>query len=58
MAQIFENKEMKEGQIKDEKQLTELIEVIDFSSKQFHEYEKDREEQIKALEDFLIKMTK
>ena len=33
MAQIFENKEMKEGQIKDEKQLTELIEVIDFSSK-------------------------
>ena len=37
------------------------MEVIDFISNKFYEYEKDREkkeEKIKTLEDYLIKMTK
>ena len=39
-TQIFENtKEMKDRQIKDEKQLAELTDVIDFTSNNFDEYE-------------------
>ena len=39
ITQIFENtKEMKEGQIKSEKQLPELTKVIDFISNKFDEY--------------------
>ena len=43
ITQIFENtKEMKEAQIKGEKQLAELAEAIDFFSNKFDEYEKDK----------------
>ena len=62
ITQIFEStNEIKEGQIKGEKQLAELTEAIDFSSNKFDEYEKDRkekEERIKTLEDCLINMSK
>ena len=55
ITQIFENtKELKEGQIKGEKQLAELTGAVDFISNKFDEYEKDRkekEERIKTLED-------
>ena len=45
LTQIFENtKEMKEGQIKREKQLAELTEAINFVLNMFDEYEKDRKE--------------
>ena len=45
ITQIFENtKEMKEGQIKREKQLAELTEAIDFISNKLDQYEKDRKE--------------
>ena len=43
ITQIFENaNEMKEGQIKGEKQLAELTEAIDFISSKFDEYQKLR----------------
>ena len=62
ITEIFENtKQMKEGQIKGEKQQAELMEAIDFISNKFDEHEKDRkekEERIKTLEDCLIKMSK
>ena len=61
ITQIFENtKEIKEGQIKDDKQLAELTEAVDFISNKFDEYEKDRKEKegrIKTLEDCLINMS-
>ena len=45
ITQIFENtKEMKEGQIKREKQLAELTEAVDFISNKLDQYEKDRKE--------------
>ena len=53
ITQIFENtKEMKEGQIKDEKQLAELTEAIDFISNNFDEYEKDRKEKEERIKTF------
>ena len=51
--EIFENINiLKENQIKDEKQLTELAETVNFLSEKFHEFEADRklkEEIIKSL---------
>ena len=51
--EIFENINiLKENQIKDEKQLTELAETVNFLSEKFHEFEADRklkEEIIKNL---------
>ena len=62
LTQISENtNEMKEGQIKGEKQLAELTEAIDFISNNFDEYQKDRkekEERIKVLEDCLTNMSR
>ena len=62
ITQIFENtKELKEGLIKGEKHLAELVEVIDFILNKFEEYEKDRkekEERIKTLEECLTNMSK
>ena len=62
ITQIFENtKELKEGLIKGEKHLAELIEAIDFILSKFEEYEKDRkekEERIKTLEECLTNMSK
>ena len=44
ITQIFQNtKEMKEGQIKDEKQLAELMEAVNFISNKFDEYKKKQE---------------
>ena len=52
---------MKEGQIKGEKQLAELMEAINFMSNKFDEYKKDRQEKedrIKTLDDYLMNMSK
>ena len=52
---------MKKRQIKSEKQLAELTEVIDFISSKFDEYDKNRKEKeeiIKTLEDSFINMSK
>ena len=50
ITQIFENtKEMKEGQIKREKQLAELTEAIDFISNKLDQYEKDRKEKYEKI---------
>ena len=54
-------KELKEGLIKGEKHLAELVEAIDFILSKFEEYEKDRkekEERIKTLEECLTNMSK
>ena len=62
ITQIFENtKELQEGQIKGEKYRAELTDPIDFISKKFKEYEKERkekEERIKTLEECLTNMSK
>ena len=52
---------MKEGQIKGNKQLAELLEATNFISNEFDEYEKDRKEKegrIKILENCLINIQK
>ena len=52
---------MKEGQIKGDNQLAELMEAINFISNEFDEYEKGKKEKegkIKTLENCLINIQK
>ena len=52
---------MKEGQIKDGKELVELTQGIDFIANKFDEYEKDskeKEERIKTLGDCSMNISK
>ena len=53
-TKIFENtKEMKEGQIKGEKQQGELTKAIDFISNNFDEYEEDSKEKEERINSFV-----
>ena len=40
---------MKDGEIKAEKEIAELMEVIEFISNKFGEYEKDRKEKEESI---------
>ena len=50
LTPFFENKKkMKDGEIKAEKEIAELMEVIEFISNKFGEYEKDRKEKEESI---------